>query len=446
MSRWVLLWVCWLSACLRTEAVELGSDDADATDTTNSEVHDPADLEAEATPPVETHVEESDVREADAETVLVAGSCIVASPTALSFGARRVGEPGDLTVWLTACGTQAVRVSEVALADDGNGRFSIVTTAIGLLRPNESKTIVVRYTADISEPNADGTSTADRGLLVVVSDAETPRLEVPLEGYGTGCPVARIHSAQGPTVPVGIDVQLDGRGSSAALGAIAGYRWTVEAPFGSITTLLPSASVATPTLTLDAEGTYILRLVVTDDQGLVSCVAAEHQVTAVRDMRIYVQLTWHTPGDPNPYDSSGTGDVFSVGSDMDLHFLSPKANGGYFGSFDCYFANPNPEWGIFDPADNPVMNRDDNDGAGPETIGLARPEDDVRYQVGVHYYDDWGYGDSVATVRVYIDGELRDTWSAPVTMDDMWDSHTIDWPSGVVTRIGEVPRITPNYY
>ena len=31
-------------------------------------------------------------------------------------------------------------------------------------------------------------------------------------------------------------------------------------------------------------------------------------------------------------------------------------------------------------------------------------------------------------------------------MDDMWDSHYIDWPSGTVTRIGNTPRITPNYY
>jgi len=70
----------------------------------------------------------------------------------------------------------------------------------------------------------------------------------------------------------------------------------------------------------------------------------------------------------------------------------------------------------------------------------------VRYQVGVHYWNDWGYSESFATVRVFIDGVLRDQWEGvEMVNDDMWDSHYIDWPSGTVTRIGSEPRITPSY-
>ena len=76
---------------------------------------------------------------------------------------------------------------------------------------------------------------------------------------------------------------------------------------------------------------------------------------------------------------------------------------------------------------------------------LKAPEDGARYQVSVHYYDDWGYGDSEVTLRVYVYGILRDEWSATLTSDDQWDAQYIDWPSGVVTRIGEgAPRITPD--
>jgi hypothetical protein len=52
------------------------------------------------------------------------------------------------------------------------------------------------------------------------------------------------------------------------------------------------------------------------------------------------------------------------------------------------------------------------------------PEDGVRYQVGVHYYDDWGYGDSVATdARLHRWRAARHVERVRMTMDDMWDSH-----------------------
>jgi hypothetical protein len=132
---------------------------------------------------------------------------------------------------------------------------------------------------------------------------------------------------------------------------------------------------------------------------------------------------------------------------VDLHFLHPKAYGQYFDwSYDCYWDNIMPEWGIFSPSDNPRLDRDDTDGAGPENLNVNVPEQGVRYQVGVHYWNDWGYGNSFATVRVYIYGVLRDQWAdVELTNDDMWDSHYIDWPSGAVQRIGSSPRIIPNY-
>ncbi len=430
MSRWSWVLGALLSGCFQTEPIELASDAIDMTGPTET---------AEVAGPAETAPSEED-------TIALGTPCIAFSQLALNFGARSPGEASEMTATVSACGPHAVRVSAVNLVDDGAGRFSLVSGSGVLLRPNQPMDIIVRYTTGGVTVHEDGSSIADRGVLEIVSDAQVPRQRISLEGYPTECPVARIYAAQGPTVPMGIDLLLDGSGSTASLTGIGDYRWTVEAPFGSTSAFAPDASSVTPTFTLDAEGLYRFHLEVTDALGDTSCVAAVYEVTAIRDMSIYVQLTWQTDGDPNQHDISDPFDIFSAGSDMDLHFLSPKANGVYFGSYDCYFANPSPEWGIFDPADNPTMHRDDTDGAGPETIGLNRPEHDVRYQVGAHYYDDWGYGGSVATLRIYIGGELRDEWSAPLAMDDMWDSHYIDWPSGVVTRIGDVPRITPNFY
>jgi hypothetical protein len=90
-----------------------------------------------------------------------------------------------------------------------------------------------------------------------------------------------------------------------------------------------------------------------------------------------------------------------------------------------------------------------HDGAGPENLNIQVPEQNVRYQVGAHYWNDWGFGHAFATVRVYIYGVLRDQWAdVRIANGDMWDSHHIDWPSGAVTRItgvGGNPRITPQY-
>ena len=122
---------------------------------------------------------------------------------------------------------------------------------------------------------------------------------------------------------------------------------------------------------------------------------------------IVVELTWQTPGDP---DESDTGP--EAGSDLDLHFAHPNALQSQElpwmnQPWDCFWFNPNPNWGSVDSAeDDPIMLLDDVDGAGPEVITLPIPENDTLYHVGVHHWNDNGYGPSVASVRVWIAGQL----------------------------------------
>ena len=138
---------------------------------------------------------------------------------------------------------------------------------------------------------------------------------------------------------------------------------------------------------------------------------------------------------------------------MDLHFLHPNAYGqgiqiigitnpGYFANnsdpgWDCYWGNANPLWVTPDQVEagkdpNPHLDRDDTDGLGPENLNLKDPQifqNGACYRVGVHYFDDHGYGASYATLKVYVNGILVWTNPKPVMMNghDLWDAVEVCW-------------------
>jgi hypothetical protein len=170
---------------------------------------------------------------------------------------------------------------------------------------------------------------------------------------------------------------------------------------------------------------------------------------------IQIELTWVTPGDPDPNDEGP-----DAGTNLDLHFAHPKAarcdiDGD--GVDDPWF---DTEWDTFwfdsaQPPDSPApgdyvasLDRDDSDGWGPENIN-AQLQDGDTYKFGVHYRDDHGYGPSLATVRVYVYStlvyEVRDV---SLVEGDLWWVGTIEWPSGQVKPKMTVDAeywITPDY-
>ena len=181
----------------------------------------------------------------------------------------------------------------------------------------------------------------------------------------------------------------------------------------------------------------------------------------VGKIQIRTVPTWDTPGDPNQFDEGP-----DMGSDMDLHFTHPFATGpdldgngepdGWFDlTHDCFSYNPNPEWESMNPnvSDDPSLDRDDTDGAGPENVNLDMPVDGREYRIGVHYWDDHGFGPSYPTVKCWIAGQqvfeknLKELEVAMVTCD-MWDVATIQWKSGQFTSIQNAQgglKITPCY-
>ncbi len=152
---------------------------------------------------------------------------------------------------------------------------------------------------------------------------------------------------------------------------------------------------------------------------------------------VQVQLIWNTPADPDHTDQDGT--------DLDLHLLHQNAQGTWNESpWDCFSGNPNPDWGVPDsPVDDPLLDPNDTDGAGPENIILPGPEADHDYKIGVYYLDDAGYGLSLATVRVSINGQQVGEFPNKnlAAKDTFWHVATIRWTSDGQAQIIPVDEI-----
>jgi len=387
----------------------------------------------------------------------VGGPCMAVTPRRVDFGAKLVGQLATTLVDITSCGDAPLEVTGVELTVDSSARLGLdLGTLPGLgdqgpvdaLRPEDPPVVIapgatasfaVTYFPDAVSPlDDDGLPVRDVGVIVITSNAFLSELEVEVRGFGTDipCPTAVIAIDEGFEVVPQTVLHLRGSPSFAVQGPIASWSWEVQQPVGSQSPFLPSATAANPTFEANVAGEYVFRLHVTDGEGLESCVPAEERVTVRPDQALHVSLTWRTPADPDETNNHG--------SDLDLHFLHPNAltsggtPGGWFDAdgWDCYWFNREPtHWGTADPnvLDNPTLDRDDRNGVGPENINFDVPEAGLTYRVGVHYWDDKGYGTSFARVRVYLYGErVFELDDVALECRDMWEVATIDWPSGAV--------------
>jgi hypothetical protein len=298
-----------------------------------------------------------------------------------------------------------------------------------------------------------------KGTLQIVSNANPAVTNISLSGECSDypCPVAKVHCAEGDEVIPQTILHLFGDESSSLDGEIEKYEWDVSQPNGSQSVFQPSHTFPNPTFETNVAGTYTFYLTVYDQDGQSSCVPAEFKVVVIPDEAIHIELFWHNPED---LDETDTGP--EAGSDLDVHFLHPWAAGpdvdgdgapdGWFDiPFDCFWFNGHPNWGSYDPGinDDPGLDRDDTDGAGPENINLDIPEE-ATYRIGVHYWNDHGYGLAYATVRTYIYatpvGEVADV---VLSDSDMWYVGDVVWPAGVfnlaMDESGQY-MITPDYH
>lgn len=390
--------------------------------------------------------------------------CLVVTPASVNFGGKSIGKQAFVDVELQNCGDAPLTVSEIRLLNDsehpgtilstdfllelgGLANVPIGTTAFTgpdeplVLSPNEVAVFQVIFTPDVENPlGADGEPLLDRGIIKIVSNALVPEREVHVTGFGTvtQCPTAVIQTQEGDEVIPQTLLHLIGSQSYGPNG-VTKYEWTVLAPSGSASTFLPSAAAPNPTFELNTAGTYLFGLKVWDADSNESCLAAEFQIVVVPDEAIHIEVLWTTPADPDETDSG-----LGAGADLDLHFAHPFAVGGVAGTnepwfhdvYDCFWFNEAPDWGGSSSDDDPSLNRDDIDGAGPEILSLNVAESGLEYRVGIHYANDHGYGASVATIRVYVFGVLAFQVEGPELVEgDLWDAARFMWPSGQVTAV-----------
>lgn len=117
----------------------------------------------------------------------------------------------------------------------------------------------------------------------------------------------------------------------------------------------------------------------------------------------------------------------SNNTDVDLHLVRPGAMPFGMDGGDCFYARKAPDWGVQgDLSDNPFLDVDDTNGFGPENINLTQTAPGV-YRVMVHYFSDVFFGDSIATVEVYVGGMLAGTYNRTLSCDDLWEVGVVNW-------------------
>jgi hypothetical protein len=196
-------------------------------------------------------------------------------------------------------------------------------------------------------------------------------------------------------------VQLSAADSEDPDGAIDEYEWSVtERSANSTAELAPSSDVADPTLFLDRSGSYRVELVVEDDAGRTNCggPATVHIEATADEGGVTVELSWRTPADGDQTDTNG--------ADVDLHYRNARGQ-WQEEQWDIFWHQQTADWGEEgDNSDDPEMTTDNTNGSGPERVVHPNPIEDQVYHIGVHYYDDNGFGPSYAVVRLYDSGEL----------------------------------------
>jgi hypothetical protein len=364
--------------------------------------------------------------------------CLLLTPEdEINFGEAGIGNANNKTITVQNCSpTNELKISSIELTDDGGGVFEIkdgtlpadLPDAEAVLEADGADSFVLSFTPTDESPS--------QGELTVESDDPAKStLVVPVVGKGTNnqCPQAvaeaRLSGTQNyrteiNTIPL---KTIDFRGSNSVDpdGSIARYEWSIIArPTNSTARLQPSANVPDPKLFLDLAGVYEIELNVFDDQGTRDCSDPQAKVTilATPDEDIHIQLVWDTPSDDDGTNTNGT--------DVDLHYLHPLGNWNAL-PYDIHWRNITYDWGATGPDDDPSLDIDDTDGAGPENINHNNPESGFTYAVGVYYYADNGFGPSYATVRIFIQGtqqfEYRDMY-LPATAH-FWKVAVIQVPS-----------------
>lgn len=327
------------------------------------------------------------------------------TPRTLDFGTVAQNESELKYFVLSNQGAGDLIIDSIEL--EGDSAFQLQSDLSGVSYGLEqSANIVVTYS-----PTEEGGDNAS--LTITSNDPDEQEQKVVLLGNGGGdyeIPVAVIDC------PTNVDPPKVGYFSAAESYDPDGqepliYQWTLNSRPAGSSTEVNEPTLEQTTMLLDVAGDYNVGLVVSNALGVesepVSC-----DVFSIPDESIHVELSW----DANF-------------SDVDLHMV---LEGYDFFSYagDCCWCNPNPEWGEEGGEDDPIFSLDNRIGYGPEEIHIETPVDGA-YNIFVNYFDDHGGGDTTATIRVYIDGQMVAEEHRLLEQRELWDDGYIYWEGGV---------------
>lgn len=405
-----------------------------------------------------------------------AAACIRVTPDNIEFGAallvenRAVDTPNRQGLTIASCGSSALRVDRIEF--EGSDAFGIFQGPM----PAEGEPLLELPAADEQVLPTEEVVVgfwpeeliAYGGTMLVHSNALDSPTRVQLFGRGVDntCPIPEAAEDAYAVQPLEI-ITLDGSLSLDPGGEVREWRYEViEAPSGSVSQPLErfgniqrpadggdADDVTTPTAQffVDLAGRYEIHLRVVDNLGQISCDPNAFKriiIEARPEKDLHVELTWSTPADPDQTDLHGT--------DVDLHVKHENAGevwGEGAGEWDCYFANISPEWGRADDVvDNPTLDIDDTNGAGPENVNLSQPEAGVTYEVGAVYFratstfnipgaDSTIEHLSYATIRIYVRGDLLAEYvdTELSAQGQLWWAASVRW----CDDLAACPEITP---
>ncbi len=199
------------------------------------------------------------------------------------------------------------------------------------------------------------------------------------------------------------------------------YWFPIDSPQGSTPTLTDELT-ANPAFGAGTLGVYTLALTVTDLDDLESGNRAWSQVEVIPYEELEVTLEWKV-----------------VDFDFDLHLV--QDDGEYFGEGDCFFGNPEPDWGQGgDATDNPWLDGDSEGASDTEIITLQRPEE-RDYEVYVTLWNLRGSSATSDKPKLIINGDtvaMFEDLGPTMTEGQVWHAGTISWPTLDFTLVDEL--------
>lgn len=362
-----------------------------------------------------------------------------------------VGQAATETLDLSSCGAVPLELTKLTLGGSPTlrlGEEEGLTLPV-TLAPGAHLPLTLVYEPVAVSPGTPESRVWDVATLSLVANDFDRFHDVDVRGFGVddACPTARIGAVDDEVVPVGATVTLSGAESTALDGDLARWAWSVEAPFSAVSPFEPGDDAVAVSYRLAIAGEYRFALDVVDTVGRHACALAYRTVRALPLADLRIELLWTTPNDPDPYDWG-----IDLGSDLDLHVAHPFAVGpdldgdghgdGFFDlPYDVFFDNPEPRWfPTSGGSEDPVLVEDDQDGTGPEVVEVETlASNGMAPRIGVHAWDDHGFGPSAAVVRVFAEGELIYE-SAPVTLldDELWEVGQLTWAMDATA-----PTLTP---